>query len=174
MECCSIVSDVDTRAATDLSHTRNTEPPGLCRYLHVDPIDYSCPACRTHKRAEHPDHTNVEGECRAPVTRRTAGRRRTQGNSREPAIRGAGDSSDRRRLTADDELEYPPPPRPAELQAQEEATPEATPVVQPPVQQEPELYVRTLDKDALGKPTSRYKQAEAPQKTSELSMSHGQ
>ena len=108
------------RAATGLSHTRNTEPPGLCRYLHVDPIDYSCPACRTHKRAEHPDHTNVEGECRAPVIRRTAGRRRTQGNSREPAIRGAGDGSDRRRLTADDELEYPPPPRPAELQAQEE------------------------------------------------------
>ena len=108
------------RAATDLSHTRNTEPPGLCRYPHVDPIDYSCPARRTHKRAEHPDHTNVEGECRAPVTRRAAGRRRTQGNSRDPAIRAAGDGSDRRRLTADDELEYPPPPQPAELQAQEE------------------------------------------------------
>jgi hypothetical protein len=51
---------------------------------------------------------------------------------------------------------------------------EATPVVQPPVQQEPELNVRTPDKNALEKSMSRYKQAEAPQKTSELSMSQGQ
>ena len=51
---------------------------------------------------------------------------------------------------------------------------EETPGGQPPVQQEPGLNVRTLNKNALGKPTSRYKQAEAPQKTSELSMSHGQ
>ena len=51
---------------------------------------------------------------------------------------------------------------------------EAIPVVQPPVQQELEPNIRTPDKNALGKPTSRYKQAEAPQKTSELSMSHGQ
>ena len=51
---------------------------------------------------------------------------------------------------------------------------EATLVVQPPVHQELELNVRTPDENVLGKPTSRYKQAEAPQKTSELSMSHGQ
>ena len=58
MECSSTVSDVDTceRLRIDLSHTGNTEPPGLCRYPHVDPIDYSCPARRTHMRAEHPDH----------------------------------------------------------------------------------------------------------------------
>ena len=44
------------RVATDTSHTRNVEPPGLCRYPHVEPIDYPCPACRTHKRADHPSH----------------------------------------------------------------------------------------------------------------------
>ena len=42
----------------------------------------------------------------------------------------------------------------------------ATPVVQPPVQQELELNVRTPDKNALGKPMSQYRQAEAPQKMS--------
>eukprot|EP00959_Pyramimonas_sp_CCMP1952_P430725 9020663-Pyramimonas_sp.AAC.1 len=61
------------------SHTRRSEPPGLCRY-HDRPTDaIKCPACLSGKDSLDPGHTEVAGECLAPETRYRDGRKRRGG-----------------------------------------------------------------------------------------------
>ena len=91
------------------SHTRRTEPPGVCKYPYETsaseptrpPTDngvFSCPACNGGKSDDHPDHTRTEN-CRAPTTT-TAGVRRGGGSEpRDAAQRAHGDESASRAQT---------------------------------------------------------------------------
>ena len=105
-----------SRVKTHPAHTRNEEPPLLCRFPHVQPVAYPCPGCKADRPANHSSHTNVEGECRAPEVRRREAKERAGGPVRDPGVRASGDADDRRRQTDDDEnpaddpAHDPPPP----------------------------------------------------------------
>ena len=45
------------------AHTRNAEPPLLCKFYNVPPSNWSCDACLRVKPREHPGHTQERG-CR--------------------------------------------------------------------------------------------------------------
>ena len=72
-----------SRPWTDPRHTRNSEPPLLCKHYGRIP-EYTCPGCVSGKSPDHPSHTREESSCRMPGVRVT-GQRRTAGPARDPA-----------------------------------------------------------------------------------------
>ena len=94
------------RVSTDKSHTRNTEPPGLCRHPHVKTIVWKCAACEAHAKT---GHTNIEGECRMPGVRKTHGKKRGAGPHRDPGVPASGSAEDRNPLTGPEEDFAPHP-----------------------------------------------------------------
>ena len=65
----------------DLLHSRRDEPPSVCKYSDVAPMQITCPACVARLAGDHPNHTHDES-CRSPSVR-AAGRRRRGGDVRE-------------------------------------------------------------------------------------------
>ena len=91
------------KAWTDRAHTRNSEPPLLCRYYNKVP-EYQCEGCIAGRAADHPSHTHVIGDCRCPDARAT-GRRRRAGPVRDPAVPAAGSSADRNPVNQEHDLD---------------------------------------------------------------------
>ena len=83
--------------STHPSHTRNHEPPGLCRYYDKEAGTYTCPSCLSKspfvRQADHPGHTFDENCRHHDWLRRTKveGRRRRAGPHRDPAVPPAGE-----------------------------------------------------------------------------------
>ena len=78
------------------AHTRNGEPPLLCRYYPLGPGDWSCEACLRVRPAEDPRHTLVAG-CRMAGGLEVARRAEKQlgqvagaGPCRDPATQASG------------------------------------------------------------------------------------
>ena len=58
-----------SRPWSDPRHTRNAEPPLLCRHYNRVP-EYTCPGCVRGSPPDHPSHTRIDGDCRMPAVRK--------------------------------------------------------------------------------------------------------
>ena len=68
------------------THPLHSREPGVCKYSHVEPIHYKCPACQNPKSVPitHPDHTFVPGECSAGIQLTRQAEERTGHDPRPP------------------------------------------------------------------------------------------
>ena len=88
-------------------HTRNQEPPRLCRWPDEVPEE-ACPGCRKGFAPDHPSHDEDKG-CKIQV--RNSGKRRTAGPVRDPATAPAGDALSRNKLSDMLDLDHDPAAR---------------------------------------------------------------
>ena len=96
---------------TDRKHTRDPNPPNMCRFWDVEGDErITCEGCVANRSYDHPSHTGNEANCRVPDPR-SHGVRRGAGPHRDPAVAAAGSSTDRNPASAaldlDRPLEYP-------------------------------------------------------------------
>jgi len=100
--------------ATDRKHTRNQEPPEICRFPFVEPDEeITCEGCIANRSFDHGSHTG-DHRCQVPDPG-THGTRRTAGPHRDPAVPVTGTADQRNPLGLDLEFDRDPVAAPVRL-----------------------------------------------------------